>query len=236
METKNDHIEHFQIKGAKWGIRRFQNRDGSLTPAGRERYGYGKGSKKKPKSSSKSKEIIVKPVVDDAYIYQLSEQIKSKPKSSVKENRAKGREIVNKIVNEKGRAEAKKLSSKDNEKKDKKTKIPLTNESTKLIKSAGDVVKESSSSIGKELDTQRSLSDKRRAAQEALTLTSKELAERTQRLNLEEAYISARSKELARGRRAYENILKSGSDFLNLAATTVNFAAGVSAMQNSKKK
>lgn len=236
METKNDHIEHFQIKGAKWGIRRFQNRDGSLTPAGRERYGYGKGSKKKPKSSSKSKEIIVKPVVDDAYIYQLSEQIKSKPKSSVKENRAKGREIVNKIVNEKGRAEAKKLSSKDNEKKDKKTKIPLTNENTKLIKSAGDVVKESSSSIGKELDTQRSLSDKRRAAQEALTLTSKELAERTQRLNLEEAYISARSKELARGRRAYESILKSGSDFLNLAATTVNFAAGVSAMQNSKKK
>lgn len=236
METKNDHIEHFQIKGAKWGIRRFQNRDGSLTPAGRERYGYGKGSKKKPKSSSKSKEIIVKPVVDDAYIYQLSEQIKSKPKSSVKENRAKGREIVNKIVNEKGRAEAKKLSSKDNEKKDKKTKIPLTNENAKLIKSAGDVVKESSSSIGKELDTQRSLSDKRRAAQEALTLTSKELAERTQRLNLEEAYISARSKELARGRRAYENILKSGSDFLNLAATTVNFAAGVSAMQNSKKK
>lgn len=236
METKNDHIEHFQIKGAKWGVRRFQNHDGSLTPAGRERYGYGKGSKKKSKNTSKSKEIVVKPVVDDTYIYQLSEQIKSKPKSSVKENRAKGREIVNKLVNEKERTEAKKTSSKDNGNKDKKTKTPLTNENAKLIKSAGDVVKESSSSIGKELDTQRSLSDKRRAAQEALTLTSKELAERTQRLNLEEAYISARSKELARGRRAYENILKSGSDFLNLAASTVNFAAGVSAMQNSKKK
>lgn len=234
METKNDHIEHFQIKGAKWGIRRFQNRDGSLTPAGRERYGYGKGSKKKSKSSSKSKEIIVKPVVDDTYIYQLSEQIKSKPKSSVKENRAKGRELVIKLVNEKEKSEAKKTSGKGD--KDKKTKTPLTNENAKLIKSAGDVVKESSSSIGKELDTQRSLSDKRRAAQEALTLTSKELAERTQRLNLEEAYISARSKELARGRRAYENVLKSGSDFLNLAASTVNFAAGVSAMQNSKKK
>lgn len=236
MEPINDRIEHFQIKGAKWGIRRFQNPDGSLTPAGRERYGYRKESKKKTKSSSKNKEITVKPVVDDTYIYQLSEKIKSKPKSSVKENRAKGREIVNKLVNEKELAEAKKLSSKGNGNKDKKTKTILTNENAKLIKSAGDVVKESSSSIGKELDTQRSLSDKRRASQEALTLTSKELAERTQRLNLEEAYISARSKELARGRRAYENILKSGSDFLNLAATTVNFAAGVSAMQNTKKK
>lgn len=234
MEAINDHIEHFQIKGAKWGIRRFQNRDGSLTPAGRERYGYGKDSKKKSKSSSKSKEIIVKPVVDDTYIYQLLEQIKSKPKSSVKENRAKGREIVNKLVNEKEKSEAKKTSGKGD--KDKKTKSVLTNENAKLIKSAGDVVKESSSSIGKELDTQKSLSDRRRASQEALTLTSKELAERTQRLNLEEAYISARSKELARGRRTYENILKSGSDFLNLAASTVNFAAGVSAMQNTKKK
>lgn len=31
-------LMHFQIKGAKWGQRRFQYEDGSLTPAGRERY------------------------------------------------------------------------------------------------------------------------------------------------------------------------------------------------------
>lgn len=36
-----DYLEHYQIKGAKHGIRRFQNFDGSLTPAGRERYGVG---------------------------------------------------------------------------------------------------------------------------------------------------------------------------------------------------
>ena len=35
----SDGIKHFGIKGMKWGIRRFQNEDGSLTPAGRERYG-----------------------------------------------------------------------------------------------------------------------------------------------------------------------------------------------------
>lgn len=31
---------HHGIKGMKWGIRRYQNKDGSLTAAGRERYGY----------------------------------------------------------------------------------------------------------------------------------------------------------------------------------------------------
>ena len=32
-------LYHHGIKGQKWGVRRFQNKDGSLTKAGRERYG-----------------------------------------------------------------------------------------------------------------------------------------------------------------------------------------------------
>ena len=34
-----DELYHHGIKGQKWGERRFQNEDGSLTAAGRERYG-----------------------------------------------------------------------------------------------------------------------------------------------------------------------------------------------------
>lgn len=34
----NDYLIHHGIKGQKWGIRRYQNPDGTLTPAGRERY------------------------------------------------------------------------------------------------------------------------------------------------------------------------------------------------------
>lgn len=35
-------LVHHGIRNQKWGLRRFQNPDGSLTPAGRERYGVGK--------------------------------------------------------------------------------------------------------------------------------------------------------------------------------------------------
>lgn len=38
----SNELTHYGIKDQKWGLRRFQNPDGSLTPAGRERYGVGK--------------------------------------------------------------------------------------------------------------------------------------------------------------------------------------------------
>lgn len=34
-----DELYHHGIKGQQWGVRRYQNEDGSLTPAGKERYG-----------------------------------------------------------------------------------------------------------------------------------------------------------------------------------------------------
>ena len=34
----SDYISHFGIKGMKWGIRRYQNKDGSLTAEGKARY------------------------------------------------------------------------------------------------------------------------------------------------------------------------------------------------------
>lgn len=35
---RTEDLYHHGIQGQKWGIRRFQNQDGSLTPAGYERY------------------------------------------------------------------------------------------------------------------------------------------------------------------------------------------------------
>lgn len=32
-----NYIQHYGIKGMKWGVRRYQNKDGSLTPAGKKR-------------------------------------------------------------------------------------------------------------------------------------------------------------------------------------------------------
>lgn len=41
-DWEGDFLAHHGIRGQKWGVRRFQNEDGSLTSAGKEHYGIGR--------------------------------------------------------------------------------------------------------------------------------------------------------------------------------------------------
>ena len=50
----DDYLAHHGIKGQKWGVRRFQNSDGSLTAAGKQRYGTGNGASKPNEASTDS--------------------------------------------------------------------------------------------------------------------------------------------------------------------------------------
>lgn len=46
-DWEGDFLAHHGIKGQKWGVRRFQNEDGSLTSSGRKHYGLAEGGSRK---------------------------------------------------------------------------------------------------------------------------------------------------------------------------------------------
>ena len=51
MTVYNNELYHWGIKGMKWGVRRYQNKDGTLTTAGRKRYENDNTTEKNAKRS-----------------------------------------------------------------------------------------------------------------------------------------------------------------------------------------
>lgn len=89
-----DILVHYGIKGMKWGVRRYQNKDGSLTPAGKTRERT-KNEKRERSERSKNRRT--------ASLEELTKQIsrletEKKLKSLTNEDIRPGRTMVAKIL------------------------------------------------------------------------------------------------------------------------------------------
>lgn len=76
---ENDFLEHHGIKNQKHGVRRFQNYDGTLTPAGRERYGVGPARTKKSSDDKTSKKAEKKATREEKAAERKAKREAEKP-------------------------------------------------------------------------------------------------------------------------------------------------------------
>lgn len=109
-----EELYHWGIKGMKWGVRRYQNPDGSLTAAGRKRYTNPDGSlneigKKKLGDSAKASTSIKKSVKDmtdeelDKAIMRArkeDEYNRLRPEIAPETNKRSSRKLMSKLVDE----------------------------------------------------------------------------------------------------------------------------------------
>lgn len=76
------YLEHHGIPGMRWGVRRYQNSDGSLTNAGRKRYGDGiaksrserKAAKAQAKAAKRREKILNNPKLLKKHLNEYSDK------------------------------------------------------------------------------------------------------------------------------------------------------------------
>lgn len=205
----NGELYHHGIKGQKWGRRRYQNRDGTLTPAGKKRYG---------KPSEDISTMSDKELRDKVNRMNLEKRYVNLSKSDTS-RRSRGFDTASKVAN--AGSNATKLYKNINDLNDAGT--PYAN-----------VTNQGFSTAAKTISTAKKVSnitsDKRsekQAARKAKELSDDDLKEIVNRMDLERQYSSLKQEDVERGRLRATEILDVVSDVAAISASAVTIAVGL---------
>ena len=101
--TTNGELFHWGVKGMKWGVRRYQNKDGSLTPAGKKR--QKKLTADEKERASRKNDLKNRRTMSDAELRKKIERLKMEKefKSLTNEDINSGKTFVNEVMSSAGK-------------------------------------------------------------------------------------------------------------------------------------
>lgn len=201
----DDELYHYGIKGQKWGVRRYQNKDGSLTPAGKKR--RSSSDEVRNMSTDELRQKVRRLNNEQRYIDL------TKSSSSSVSKTADGIERASRIG-----GDANKIYKSMNGENNPYSKV--ANQGIDAMSRTARLTKKIDSNI-------RSKNDTAKALKKLETMSDTDLAKEVDRLDLEQQYSRLSNSKIRRGKTSVNEVLDIAGDIVGIGASAVAIAIGI---------
>ena len=201
----DDELYHYGIKGQKWGVRRYQNKDGSLTPAGKKR--RSSSDEVRNMSTDELRQKVRRLNNEQRYIDL------TKSSSSSVSKTADGIERASRIGGDANKI-YKSMSGENN------PYSKVANQGIDAMSRTARLTKKIDSNI-------RSKNDTAKALKKLETMSDADLAKEVDRLDLEQQYSRLSNSKIRRGKTSVNEVLDIAGDIVGIGASAVTIAVGI---------
>ncbi len=203
-------LKHWGVKGMKWGVRRYQNADGSLTAAGKKRYNKDYESQARNMSDSELRSQINRMNLERRYM-DLSRSGKSKVSGALDatDKASNVGSSSGKLVTGVGKLTGKKTTA------------------VGTVSQGFNTVSKSAQTANKIADVARNKKDAKRSRAKLSSMSDQDLKETVNRMDMERQYANLKRDTVDRGKVNVTKVLEITGDVVQVGASAVMLAVGI---------